>query len=439
MTSDVDVEKIEKVAFFQEGPGILAKDFHEQGVPLLRLKSIEGPYSTLRGCNYLDPEKVRSKWNHFKTQKGDLLISTSASLGRVSIVTAETEGAIPYTGIVRFRSKSNRLLDNYLRAFLSSKEFIKQAQGMASGSVISHFGPTHIKQMTISLPSIKQQEFIGNLYSSFDEKIRALQNQNTALESISKTIFRSWFVRFEPVHAKAAGNSPEAMSTDLASLFPSELAESELGRIPMGWKLESLDAQIGYLNGLALQKFPPIEGEPTLPVIKISQLKAGQGDSSILANRRMKPEFIVKDGDIIFSWSGSLALRIWTGGEGALNQHLFKVSSESLPPWFCFQATLLHLASFKETAASKATTMGHIQRHHLTEAKVAIPPDALLSRMSEVFEPMFKSIVINGQSIKSLERLRDHLLPRLISGKFRIEDAEAALAEIPSGLETEPA
>lgn len=439
MNSDSNPAKLEEVAFFQEGPGILAKDFHEKGVPLLRLKSIEGPYSTLRGCNFLDPEKVRTKWNHFRVQKGDLLISTSASLGRVSVVTAETEGAIPYTGIVRFRSKSNRLLDNYLRAYLSSKEFVLQAQSMASGSVISHFGPTHIKQMTIQLPSTETQRFIGDLHNSFDGKIQALTNQNSVLESIARALFRSWFVNFDPVQAKAIGQEPEGMSAELAALFPNDFEDSEQGKIPKGWSVESLDQSITYLNGLALQKFPPKQGEPTLPVLKIAQLKAGRTDSKILASRGMKSDYFVQDGDIIFSWSGALEVRIWTGGDAALNQHLFKVSSKKFAPWHCYLATKQHLPEFRQIAESKATTMGHIQRHHLTDAKTVVPPKEALAAIHSVLSPLVASMVANGKTIRTLEELRDHLLPRLISGKISLEDAEASVAEIASGLEKEPA
>ncbi|MDZ4098728.1 MAG: restriction endonuclease subunit S, partial [Methylophilaceae bacterium] len=161
--------------------------------------------------------------------------------------------------------------------------------------------------------------------------------------------------------------------------------------------------------------------------LKIAQLKAGRTDTNILANRRMKPEFIVRDGDVIFSWSGSLEIRIWTGGEAALNQHLFKVFSQVHPSWFCFQSTLRHLRSFKEIAASKATTMGHIQRHHLSEAKLAVPPKELMQKCSQIFGPMQSLIVNNGRLVRELAELRNHLLPRLISGKLSIEDAERAI------------
>ena len=131
-----------------------------------------------------------------------------------------------------------------------------------------------------------------------------------------------------------------------------------------------------YLNGLALQKFPPESEDEFLPVIKIAQLRAGNTVGADRASARLKPEYIVHDGDVLFSWSGSLEVEFWCGGDGALNQHLFKVSSAEVPKWFYYLATRHFLHGFREIAAHKATTMGHIQRKHLTEARLLVTPAA---------------------------------------------------------------
>ena len=132
---------------FQEGPGILAKDFHESGVPLLRLKSIQTTYATLDGCNYLSEDKVAKKWNHFRLQIGDMLVSTSATIGIVSEVTQQTVGAIPYTGIIRMRPKTPDVAPGFIKYFMKSSSFIEQATAMAAGAVLSHFGPSHLRQI----------------------------------------------------------------------------------------------------------------------------------------------------------------------------------------------------------------------------------------------------------------------------------------------------
>ena len=416
------VVPLSEVAFFQEGPGILAKDFHENGIPLIRLKGVEGDFVTLEGCNYLDPAKVERKWHHFRLDRGDLVISTSASFGRVSEVTEESAGAVPYTGLIRFRSTSNDLDASYLRAFLGSAAFMQQVEAMASGSVIRHFGPTHLKQMALHLPPISEQHAIGQLSKIFADKLRALRQTNATLEAIAQALFKSWFVDFDPVRAKAEGREPEGMDAATAALFPGEFEDSELGPIPKGWAMRSLDSIANYLNGLALQKYPPESDVEFLPVIKIAQMRSGHTNGSDRASAHLRPEYTVEDGDVLFSWSGSLEVEVWCGGRGALNQHLFKVTSGEVPKWFYYFATRHHLPGFRETAANKATTMGHIQRRHLTDAKIALPPEHLLEALSRVITPMFDRRLNNAMHAKVLSELRDSLLPRLISGKIRLSN-----------------
>jgi type I restriction enzyme S subunit len=207
------------------------------------------------------------------------------------------------------------------------------------------------------------------------------------------------------------------MDEATAALFPDSFEESELGDVPNGWKVKSLDAVASFLNGLALQKFPPT-GDNDLPVIKIAQLRKGDTVGADLASRSIKPEYVVQNGDVLFSWSGSLEVEIWCGGEGALNQHLFKVTSGTFPKWFYFLWTRHHLDHFRQVAASKATTMGHIQRTHLTGAKVLVPGAEVLHAANSVLEPILNRLIENSLQAFNLAALRDTLLPRLISGQI---------------------
>jgi hypothetical protein len=173
------------------------------------------------------------------------------------------------------------------------------------------------------------------------------------------------------------------MDEATAALFPDAFDESELGLVPRGWGVAALDSVADFLNGLALQKFPPENDDDWLPVIKIAQLRKGDTSGADHASQNIKSEYIVQNGDVLFSWSGSLEVEVWCGGMGALNQHLFKVTSKNFAKWFYFLWTRYHLPHFQQIAAGKATTMGHIQRKHLTEAKVLVPPESLLGVMTE--------------------------------------------------------
>jgi len=120
---------------------------------------------------------------------------------------------------------------------------------------------------------------------------------------------------------------------------------------------------------------------------------------------------------------------VWCGGEGALNQHLFKVTSKDYPKWLYYFWTKYHLVSFQQTAASKATTMGHIQRKHLTDAKVVVPSIQIIRALSEYFTPFLDKWIANSIQSQTLASIRDTLLPRLISGQLRLPEAEAIIKE----------
>lgn len=175
------VESLPEVAFFQEGPGIMAVDFCDKGVPLVRLSGVSGPSVTLDGCNYLDRAKVSQKWAHFRLEPKDLVISTSATFGLVSTVTDVAAGAVFYTGLIRFRPHDERLHGGYLKAFLGSEPFARQVEAAAVGGGIKHFGPTHLKQMEIPIPPMAEQMLIAECLTSCDEVIDAQMRRLDAI------------------------------------------------------------------------------------------------------------------------------------------------------------------------------------------------------------------------------------------------------------------
>lgn len=150
---------ISDMSLFQEGPGILAVDFRTQGVPLIRIAGMQEDVVKLDGCNYLDPQMVEDKWKHFKLDLGDIVISTSASMDKIAEVTEETVGAIPYTGLIRFKMFGN-INKEYFKYFIKSSFYATQINEQKSGGTIKHYGPTHLKKMLIPIPPIEEQQRI---------------------------------------------------------------------------------------------------------------------------------------------------------------------------------------------------------------------------------------------------------------------------------------
>jgi type I restriction enzyme, S subunit len=302
-------------------------------------------------------------------------------------------------------------------------DFNRELNLTASGTKILHTSPGRIEGFQCVLPPINEQRAIAHILGTLDDKIELNRRMNETLEAMAQALFKSWFVDFDPVRAKMEGRQPVGMDPATAALFPDRLVDSELGEIPAGWEVLSLDQIAVFLNGLAMQKYPPKGGE-SLPVIKIAQLRAGNTIGADQASAHLQPDYIVQDGDILFSWSGSLECVLWSGGQGALNQHLFKVTSADYPRWLCYLAIHQHLDGFRHIAAGKATTMGHIQRHHLSDAKLPVPPPVLVKALDSVIGPIVKSTWRRDVESRTLAALRDTLLPKLLSGEVRVGEAE---------------
>ena len=190
--------------------------------------------------------------------------------------------------------------------------------------------------------------------------------------------------------------------------------------MPYGWEVKALDEIANFKNGLALQKFRPNDDEDGLPVVKIAQLRSGKADGGEWATENLTPECIIDNGDVIFSWSGSLMVKVWCGGRAALNQHLFKVTSAKYPKWFYLSCVQYHLEEFQGIASDKATTMGHIKRQHLREAKIVVPHDDLLAAADNFIAPLIEKATLTQTNSGTLEATRDVLLPRLLSGELQV-------------------
>lgn len=248
-----------------------------------------------------------------------------------------------------------------------------------------------VQNLEIMVPDYEEQKRISGILKSLDDKIAANTEVNKNLLEQAQSIFTQEFLMFD--------------------------------RIPDGWQESSLLGIADYLNGLAMQKYRPKDDEQGLPVLKIKELRQGSCDfNSELCSPSIKPEYIVHDGDVIFSWSGSLLVDLWCGGTCGLNQHLFKVTSSTYDKWFYYAWTDHHLQKFAAIAADMATTMGHIKREELSKAEVLIPSQSDYDRIGGLLAPLYDLVIANRIENRKLASLRDELLPQLMSGqKYTID------------------
>jgi len=332
-----------------------------------------------------------------KFRNGDTImarITPCLENGKTAKVNILDDGEVGFgsTEYIVFRAKENLADEDYLYYLVCSPLVRDPAiKSMVGSSGRQRVQTDVVQNLEIDIPDLDTQKKIGGILRTFDNKIALNNAINENLLEQAQTIFTEEFL--------------------------------SLDGIPEGWSESSLLGIANYLNGLAMQKFRPSDDEQGLPVLKIKELRQGSCDAnSELCSPSIKPEYIVHDGDVIFSWSGSLLVDFWCGGTCGLNQHLFKVTSNKYAKWFYFAWTNHHLQKFAAIAADMATTMGHIKREELAKAEVLIPSQSDYNRIDGILAPLYDLVIANRIENRKLASLRDELLPQLMSGQLDVSE-----------------
>lgn len=407
------------------------KKFHGSGTKMINMGELFA-FPRIEQPNMKRVQLSATELDRFAVQAEDLLFArrslVAEGAGKCSLVLGDGEPRAFESSIIRARPDKEKVVPVFLYYLFSSTYGRYLMSSILRQVAVSGIASSDLVNLEVPLPLIEEQRSIASILGSLDDKIELNRRMNGTLEAMARALFKSWFVDFDPVRAKMEGRQPAGMDDETAALFPDSFEDSALGEIPKGWSIEPLDQIAYFLNGLALQKYPP-EGEESLPAIKITELRKGVTESSGRASTKIPSQYIVEDGDVLFSWSGSLEVQLWTGGQGALNQHLFKVTSDRHPKWFYYHWIKQHLTEFRAIASDKATTMGHIKRHHLTDALTVVPPESTLRAMSAIMEAIVNKMLNNILEASNLANIRDTLLPKLLSGELRVEEAAEIVEE----------
>jgi type I restriction enzyme S subunit len=408
------------------GDGYRAKnsELGTAGIPFARAGNIDAGFHFDDADRF--PESDLGKVGDKVSQPGDVVFTSKGTVGRLAYVRPTTPRFVYSPQLCYWRSTNTTVIDSrWLYYWMSGGEFARQVQGVKGQTDMADYvSLTEQRRMEITLPPIDEQRAIASVLGALDDKIEQNRLAVRILERLARAVFRAWFVDFDPVRAKADdATSFLSMPRHVFGAMPTRFEETEAGPAPVGWEVRALDEVAEFLNGLALQKYPPRGGGSDLPVIKIAQLRQGSTEKADRANDTIDARYKVRDGDLLFSWSGTLEAVFWFGGPGALNQHLFKVTSTEYPHWLVYEWIHEHLDEFRLIASSKATTMGHIKRSDLSKALVVVPPARFLEEAERTIGPLFDTTAVIQLQSRKLARIRDYLLPLLLSGQVHVEAA----------------
>lgn len=359
-------------------PRKLGADFTETGVPVASAMLVADGTLNLAEARNVSHETY-SRWMKTPMQKGDVLLTSEAPLGRVARVPS-SEPLVLGQRLYGLRGKPGILDNGYLFYALQTAVVQNDLIGRSSGTTVFGIRQSALRCVEIPAPSLSEQQAIAEVLGALDDEIAANTNLINTADELSHAIYRTMF----------DGSSPVPLS-DTAQ----------------------------FINGKAFTKDASGTGRV---VVRIAELNSGLGGSTVYSDIDVPDQHVARPGDLLFAWSGSLTLHRWFRKEAIVNQHIFKVSpNNGYPLWLVYELVRQKLEEFKAIAADKATTMGHIQRKHLDEP-VPAPSRTQIAAKDDLMSALWQRGLEAQMENETLAATRDSLLPRLISGGLRVKD-----------------
>jgi type I restriction enzyme S subunit len=432
------------------------------GIPLITAKIIKN--GTIQPVTEYIAESDYDSWmRRGMPETGDVVLTTEAPLGEVAQL--DDRKIALAQRVITLRGKKGFLDNTFLRYLLLSTDVQHQLDGRGTGTTVKGIKQSELRKVELPIPAYEVQQKIAHILVTIDNKIQLNRETNQTLEAMAQALFKSWFVDFDPVFDNAISHNlangkdalfgiPEQLlphaqrrlnvqptSQTFHHLFPEVFEQSDessvgiQGWIPKGWGIEVLYDLASFINGAAYKKFDPNTKCVGLPIIKIAELKSGVTEKTGFSTVDMPDKYLIKNRDILFSWSGnpdtSIDTFVWPDGDAWLNQHIFRVIPEKDMTSSYLLGQLRNLKPiFTEIARDKQTTgLGHVTVKDLKALYLAIPDKEVLIKTSELLDSIYDRAFACSVNNKELTKLRDSLLPKLLSGELRIPDAEAQVEE----------
>ena len=264
------------------------------------------------------------------------------------------------------------------------------------------------------MPDYDVQVRIGDFLYSIEKKIIVNKKISSTLAAMAKMIYDYWFAQFD---------FPDTEGNPYRSSGGAMVWNEQIKRdIPVGWRVGNLYAIADPINGLACQKYRPKENEEALPVVKIKEMHEGITEDTELVSINIPAKHKIFDGDILFSWSATLEVMYWFGGDAGLNQHIFKVVPiNGFSKEYVYHQFSAYVINFVKMAEARKTTMGHITTEHFEQSRIVLPPDDIVQAFSKIVAPIHERIGQCQKENRELIRLRNWLLPMLMNGQATVE------------------
>lgn len=402
------------------GSNISSKYFVDKGIPVIRGNNLSLSLDKFYDEGFVYVTKKKADELNCYAKKLDIIFTAAGTIGQVGLITNDTkyDCYVISNKQIRARLDPNKIDILYAYYWFTSPWIQKYLTSNNKGSTVPLLSLWEVKNLPIIYPkSMSKQKKISNIIDKISKKIELNNKINDELEVMAKTIYDYWFLQFE---------FPNEEGKPYKSSGGKMVWNEELKReIPEGWEVKTLYDIADYINGLACQKYRPINKDNILPVIKIVEMHNGITSNTEYVRDDIPLKNIIDTGDILFSWSASLEVTLWKGKKAGLNQHIFKVVPKFYPKYYIYMQLSAYIINFIKIAETRKTTMGHITIDHLKQSKILLPNIKLAKTYDIFVKDLFEKILLNNIENQELTSLRDFLLPLLMNGQVGFKEDKA--------------
>ena len=408
-----------------------SSDYVGSGIPFVSASDLDGRSVNLSGATYIS-EEAYDRLGNGKIIQGDILFCLRGSLGKIGLAKGIPKGAIA-SSLVIIRPKEGVSLD-FLYYILSSSIGKSIARELDNGSVQGNLSVRELKQVEIELPEHQEQKAIAHILGTLDDKIELNRKTNETLEAMAKALFKSWFVDFDPVRAKAEGR-PTGLPDELSDLFPDSFEDSELGEIPSGWepktirewgrtecgKTPSTHNQEFYGNDYMFVTIPDLHNG-------FHVVSSGKQLSKLGADSQRKK--LLPPGSVMVSCIATPGLVGVAKEECFTNQQINSIIPNSKEASWFLALAMIENRDLLLSLGGGGSVFFNLSKGRFDEIDILAPSEDLISAFSGVVSTLMDRCFATKQETIALAKTRDTLLPKLISGEIRIPDAERMLEEV---------
>lgn len=411
------------------GDGYRAKntELSANGLPFARAGNINNGFH-FEDADRFPYERIHRVGSKI-SQAGDVVFTSKGTVGRFALVRPDTERFVYSPQLCFWRSLDPSFIDpRFLYYWMHSREFYVQYKSVSGQTDMAEYvSLSDQRRMYISLPPLAQQRAIAHILGTLDDKIQLNRRMNETLEAMARALFKSWFVDFDPVRAKAEGRTPSGMDAETAKLFPSEFVDSELGPIPKGWSVGSIYelCTVDYGAPYASAKFNT--EKRGLPLVRIRDLT--DQTPSVWTDEEHPRAVQLDDGDIVVGMDGEFRAHLWTGGPALLNQRVCRFLPRDPKDRAFVQHALGPCLEFVERT-EVATTVIHLGKSDIDRFRILIPSRDVLDSFALAVGPLIEKKIAARHESRNLACIRDTLLPRLLAGVLPVDAAERVVEEV---------